>query len=615
MEQYYDYNHKYKAKDKLFTPLHGIKLKDGLFRQIFDNNNRFTLTQLDHDKMRYWFDIKRGIPTTAEPYRHAQFEDLLKGQTASQYLMCAGNALRWEENEELRKGMEEIMDYLEDSQEDDGFLMPINKFDFAFREYPGYVRIWLTYALIAAANGGDKRALKMLRLWQDWFNNCPDLPIVKYLELAYQAVVASPLVYATEVGVPDDMDKTIEYYEEDWRLAQFLHYELDAVQTRHQHGSEPHPHGNELEGFEGYLDLYRYTGKPYYLNAVINCIDLYKHHWQHTGGGISMCERFIDKKYGKRSIYDDPKYTYNELCSSAFWMQLHQRLHRLYPHREDHVFEMEQSLYNIIFANQVNDTHIRTFAWLDGYKRRIAFPRPLPPNHCCAGMATKIFASLPEYLYTMNKNTLSCDIYAANELMWDTDIQTIKVTEETDFPYDGKVKLTFEPEKTAQDFTLRLRIPHYTEDDVKVYINGEFYIEAKRGTYLEIFRNWKNGDTVSFEIKFAFKEHLYYGDDDVEGYTRCAYTYGPILLTVVGEKNHENGIVINGTPQEFISKLIPQDRPFYYNIEGEENSYVAPYFEIGEVEMHCYPMFQGIHKPEEPEPPYFGVQIRPWIRD
>lgn len=39
MEQYYDYNHKYKAKDKLFTPLHGIKLKDGLFRQIFDNNN------------------------------------------------------------------------------------------------------------------------------------------------------------------------------------------------------------------------------------------------------------------------------------------------------------------------------------------------------------------------------------------------------------------------------------------------------------------------------------------------------------------------------------------------------------------------------------------------
>ena len=615
MEQYFDYNHKYKVHDKLFTPLYGVKLTGGLFRKVFDNNSRFNVTQLDQDRLRYWFDIKRGIPTDAKPYT-GHFEDNLKGQTASQYLMCAGNALRWEENEELRKGMEEIIEFLDDSQEDDGFLMPINKFDFAHKEYPGYVRIWLTYGLIAAARGGNKRAFKMLRLWQDWFNRCPDLPVVKYLELAFQAVVASPSVYATEIGVEDDMEKTIEYYEEDWRLAQFINYEQDAVETRRQHGYEPHPHGTELEGFEGYLDLYRYTAKPFYLNAVINCLDLYKNHWQHAGGGIVMCERISGGKgNGRMIIYDDPRFTYNELCASAFWLQIHQRLHRIYPHKENYVFEMEQSLYNTIIANQVEDTHIRSFAWLDGYKRRIAFPKPLPPNHCCAGMGTKIFASLPEYLYTMNKHKLSCDIYAGSELMWDTEIQTIKVIQETDFPYDGKVKITFEPEK-PQDFTLRLRIPHYLESDVDVYLNGELYSRAERGTYLEIYRNWKKGDYVSFEMVLAFKEHLYYGDHDVEGYTRCAYTYGPILLTVVGEKNHENGIVIKGTPQEFIGKLRPQERPFYFDIEGEDKCYVAPYFEVGEVELHCYPMFEGMHKPEEaPEKPFFGVQRRPWIRD
>ena len=46
MEQYYDYNHKVKAKDALFTPLRGVRLTGGLFRQIFDNNLRFTLGQL-----------------------------------------------------------------------------------------------------------------------------------------------------------------------------------------------------------------------------------------------------------------------------------------------------------------------------------------------------------------------------------------------------------------------------------------------------------------------------------------------------------------------------------------------------------------------------------------
>jgi hypothetical protein len=139
--------------------------------------------------------------------------------------MCAGNALRWEENEELRRGMNEVLDFLEDSQEIDGFLMPISKNDFAWREYPHYVRIWLTYGLLAAGMAGEKRAYKMLRLWQDWFNRCPDLPVIKYLELAFQGTVASPQVYLSPVGCEDDIKISRETYEEDWRLGQFLHNE------------------------------------------------------------------------------------------------------------------------------------------------------------------------------------------------------------------------------------------------------------------------------------------------------------------------------------------------------------------------------------------------------
>ena len=607
--QYFDYNEKYKVEDKLFSPIYGVKLTGGLFKKVFDNNIKFNLTQLDHDRMRYWFDVKRGIETNAEPYK-GHFEDDLKGQTASQYLMCAGNALRWEENEELRKGMTEILDYLEDSQEDDGFLMPINKFDFAYKEYPGYVRIWLTYGLIAAARAGDERALKMLRKWQDWFNNCPDLPVVKYLELAYQGVVASPAVYATEIGKCEDMDITIKYYEETWRLAQFLNYEQGAVNIRHQHGHEPHPHGSELEAMEGYLDIYRYTGRPYYLNAVINCIDMYKLSWQHAGGGIVMCERLKGGENGKRAIYQSKKYTYNELCSSAFWMQMHQRLHRLYPHREDHVFEIEQSLINIALASQNDTIDIRNFSWMDKYK---AVPKM--PNHCCSGAGTRIFASLPEYLYTMNKNTLSCDIYASNELMWETEKQIVKIIQETDFPYDGNVKIRLEPEQ-AEELSIRLRIPSYCTGNVNIYLNGKLFTVAEKGSYTEIKRVWEKGDEITFEITFEFKEVIYYGDHDVEGYTRCAYTYGPVLLAIVGKSNHENGIVVKGTPFDFVSRLKKTDSPLYFEIEGEEGYYVAPYFEIQYQEFTCYPMFEGIHKGQEEYDPWRkGVQARPWIRD
>ena len=586
MEQYYDYNEKMKAKDALFTPLHGVRLTGGLFRRIYDNNLRFTLTQLDVDRMRYWFDVKAGREPTAPRY-DGVFEDYLKGQTASQYLMCLGNALRWEEIPEAREAMDKVLDFLEDSQETNGFLMPIDKRDFAYREYPHYVRIWLTYALIAAGHSGERRAFRMLRLWQDWFNRCPDLPVIKFLSLAYQGVVASPLVYATEVGVAEDMEKTIEHYQETWRLGQFVDDEEWATKTRRQHGKEPHIHGNELEAFEGYLDLYRYTGAPYYLTAVKRCVGQYRRDWQHPGGGLILCERYGDNPLGHRLIYLRKEQPYNEVCTSVFWLGIHQRLHRLEPECEAHVFEMEQSLYNIIFAAQNEDIDIRSYMFLDEYKRG-----PIRPNHCCSGSGTMVMAKLPEYLFTMTKDTLSCDIYAAAELEWETAHGLVKVTETTDYPYDGRVALTFAPE-IPHDLTVKLHIPRYAAKEVTVCLNGAPIATGAPGSYVTVFRRFEVGDVITFEIPFAFRMCPYSGEHDVEGYTRAAYTYGPLLLAMRGERNHENGTVVPGRPEELIGRLRPSDTPLVFSVEGMPGHTVEPYFSFNEGKFSCFLMFKN----------------------
>ena len=64
------------------------------------------------------------------------------------------------------------------------------------------MRIWLTYGLTAAALAGNPQAFDMLRRWQDWFNTCDDLPVIKYLMLAFQGVVASTYLYNTPIGKP-----------------------------------------------------------------------------------------------------------------------------------------------------------------------------------------------------------------------------------------------------------------------------------------------------------------------------------------------------------------------------------------------------------------------------
>ncbi len=585
MKQTENYNQKLRIPDKLFTPQNGVRLTGGLFRRVFDDNVTFNLTQLNMDRMRYWFDVKAGRAPKGIRYS-GHFEDNLKGQTASQYLMCAGNALRWEENEALRAGMNEVLDFLEDSQEIDGFLMPIDKADFAHREYPHYVRIWLTYGLLAAGRAGEKRAYRMMRLFQDWFNRCPDLPVIKYLELAFQGVVASPLVYLSPIGVEDDMRISREVYEEDWRLGQFLHNEEWAVCTRKQPGREPHPHGSELEAFEGYLDLYRWTGAPYYLNAVKNVILQYRRDWQYPGGGIIMCERF-GAAQGHRVLYDSKEQRYNEMCTSVFWMGIHQRLHRLYPEDESHVFEIEQSLYNVVFALQNSSVDIRSFATLDERVRE-----PIRPNSCCSGTGTMAMAKLPEYLFSMNGSLLSCDIFAPAELTWERESGNVTVKEITDYPFDGKVSFAFDM-ASPHDFAVQVRIPCYAAaESIPVLLNGEKIAEGIPGSYVKIERLWQSGDSLSLDIPFGWRMHGYVGEHDVEGYRRCAFTYGPLLYALRGPRTHPNGIPVTGDPEDFTARLTPNGIPMHYSVDGMDGYDMIPYYEIMPNEHFvCFPLF------------------------
>ncbi len=587
--QYYDYNPKYRVPDKLFTPLHGVKLTGGLFRDAFDNAGRFLLNQLDPDRTRYWFDQKAGRPTDAIPYI-GHFEWNIRSQTASTVLMGLGNMLRWEENGEMRAEVEKVLDYIEEDQETNGFLLPIEKDQFAYREYPHYVRIWMNYALLAAANSGSKRAFRMLRLWQDWFNRCPDLKVIKYLELAFQAVVGSTIVYNSEIGVDEDMEITREYYEEPWRLAQFLSHEREAVYTRNQPGHEPHPHGTELEAYEGYLDLYRYTGAPYYLNAVRDVVSAYKAEWQHPGGGIIMCEHLRGNAVRKYALWYTQDHTYNEICASSFWLGIHQRLHRLFPDVEAYTFEVEQTIYNCIIAAQKGDADFTSFTYLDERKRP-----PIRPNHCCVGIGSKIIGCLPEYVFTLDKHTLSLDLYASAELKWQTAHQTITVTETTDYPANGKVSVKFDM-PAAEGFDVRVRIPQYAASDVTLYVNGTPAGVGKPGTYQVLYRNWEPGDVLSFEIPFAFRVYPYRGEDKLEGCRRFAYSYGPCLLAFAAGDDSKN-LILEGDPYALPGKLRLHDEGFAdgnwaFTLEGAENVSVVPYHTICEERFTCFPHFR-----------------------
>lgn len=594
--QFCDGKGKNAVPDEIHTPLNGVTLEDGLFRRVFENNTSF-LQKVDVDAALYWFRVKADLPAPGQPYR-GHFEDDIKGQTAAMLLMGAGNALRWERNAALETLVATLLKGIWDACEEDGYLMAVPKEQFGTREYPGYVRVWLTYGLYAAWLGGFPDALDMLRRWQDWFNGCDDLPIVRYLDLAYQGLVASTFVYNTPQGKWEDIENTIRYYQEDWRLGQFIMRERDAVHKRRQHGHEPHAHGTELEALEGYLDLYRATGKHYYLRAVQSAWELYRRDWQHVGGGIVMCE-YQDAYPG--CYWLSPSIPYNELCCSAFWIGLNQRLHRLFPLDERYVDEMEWSLYNVVFANQEGDTGIRYYAWIDGCKQ------PGGQIHCCCGAGTRLLGMLPEYLYSAGEDCLSVDIYCASTFVWQRADGKIRLTTSTGMPYHSRVELTVECEGEG-DFELRLRIPAWVDGEVEVLVDGTEHFAGHSGGYLQLRRNWVGRHAISFDLPFRWAQTLYRGANEVLeersdppiAYQRYALTYGPLLMAITSSAenlefapNQIPRIVIKQRPESFRHWLKPQ-RPLHFGVEGHEELHMRPYFELKTGEpFTCYPLYEG----------------------
>jgi uncharacterized protein len=566
----------------LKVPGTGVRLGSGVMGDAHRNNIEY-LKSLSIDSILYWFRDKAGLDAPGEPYR-GHFEDNIRGQTAGLFMMGAGNSLRWREDDELRRKLDQIVDTIDATKEADGFIEPIPKVLFGTKEYPNYVRVWLNYGLLAAHMVGNAKALPLMRGMQSWFNRCDERVIAKDLTLGFQGVISNTTVYLTEAGIQEDLDVTVEYYQENWWLAQLICRDHKAIYAR------PRPHGTELEAITAYMDLYIATGMPLYLNAVNGAYHMFKDKWQHVGGGILAIE-FQDIEPG--CYWLDPVYKYNELCCSAHWIYLNQRYHLLFPDVEEHVGEIEKSFYNVAIANQSGSEHIRYHAYIDTQKDENRFT----PVSCCAGLGTRIFGSLPEFLYSTAEDGLYVDIYANSEITWSHAGQDVTLKTETDQPTGGRVEITVQPSSPVE-MNLRFRIPGWAASPVEVLVNGEACITGEPGSYVSVNRSWNAGDRVSFELPMSFRVTKYEGFEDapkkgMRRFDRYAYEFGPLLMAVTGPANFGGRYtLISQDPDNPSSWMKPvSSESGHFTIPGMPCHRVVPYHEIEEGHFTCYPIF------------------------
>lgn len=104
----------------------------------------------------------------------------------------------------------------------------------------------------------------------------------------------------------------------------------------------------------------------------------------------------------------------------------------------------------------------------------------------------------------------------------------IKIVEDTDYPFDSKIKFSIAVESDTVKFPFYMRIPSWT-DEASASINGEMISqELIPGKYLCIDRIWKNGDIVELNLPMDISYRQWQVNKN-----SISVDYGPLTLSLL----------------------------------------------------------------------------------
>ncbi len=299
---------------------------------------------------------------------------------------------------------------------------------------------------------------------------------------------------------------------------------------------------------------------------------------------------------------------YNETCAAVANMLWNQRMFLLNGDAK-YIDVLERTLYNGFLSGV--SIHGDKFFYpnpleSDGGHQR----KPWFSCSCCPTNVVRFLPSLPGYVYAHTKDDLFINLYIGNRANINMNFGEIIVSQSTNYPWDGNVKINIEPESKSK-FTISLRIPGWSRNkpvpsDLYYYMNEldekpvikinnkETKYNISNG-YAKINRQWEKEDII--EINFPMPVRKVIANEKVvEDKGKFSIERGPLVYcaewadnggkvrNLLLDKNinfkyeyKEN--LINGVNiLKGISKSLSIDKSDNSTIEKEQNFIAIPYY-------------------------------------
>ncbi len=286
-------------------------------------------------------------------------------------------------------------------------------------------------------------------------------------------------------------------------------------------------------------DLARETGDETLLAACERLYDSLTGRRMYVTGGIGSSR----KNEGFTSDYDLPNDdAYAETCASialVFWMRRMLQLDLDGKYADT----MERALYNGFLSGislhgdtfyYVNKLDHRQVAHAGEHEYYSGQRKGWFGCACCPPNIARLIASVGGYAYGQSDEAAVVHLYIAGEAQLEVGGRRVLLRQRTEYPWDGAVTLTVEPE-TAADFALKLRIPGWGRG-YTLRVNGAAVDAPVEKGYAVVQRTWQAGDTVELALEMAVER--VYSDPRVRvNRGRVALMRGPLVYCLEGEDN------------------------------------------------------------------------------
>jgi uncharacterized protein len=245
---------------------------------------------------------------------------------------------------------------------------------------------------------------------------------------------------------------------------------------------------------------------------------------QHSfaNGGNSFAERFQNPGVETGLNGANLTATTAETCNVYNMLKLTSYLMQSSPKAEYGAY-YEQALYNQILPSIAPDTGLVTYfqSLKPGHFK--TYGTPEGACWCCQGTGLENRARFNESVYFHKNDDLWVNLFMPSQVNWTEKGITLQQTGEISISNTVQFSITT---ASATQANLNIRVPSWTDGDVTVRINGQAYTGPMvRGQYLNLDRQWQNGDQV--ELTMPKKLYIRRSMDDP---TMVSIFYGPIML-------------------------------------------------------------------------------------